>query len=305
MSMKRLDLNKPLETFAMFDILMALVFLSALLLGIWLLSLGSSWLALLGLFLLVGDGLIAYGVLVAPKLISVTHYKKTLVQQPTVWIKVAFLSDLHAHKRKPASWFLKLTERVKALKPDLMLMGGDYVVWEGKAASHLNPLAELEPAYGTYFVLGNHDYLDDPVAVRERLESFGWHDATNASLTLRLQGKELGLTGLDDPMFGEFVFSGARKSGVPHLTLAHSPDSVLDLSEGQTDLVLAGHAHGGQIRFPFIGSLFTPNRLGRKADQGEKIINGIRMIVSRGLGEVGVRARFMCRPEIVVIELGI
>lgn len=309
--MRKLDLDKPLETFAVFDILMAGVFIITFVLGI------SSLVArpasqgwgiatfVFGMVMLVGDLLIAYGIWIAPRLWSVTNYRIGLIEHPTVWIKTVFIADFHAHKRKPAAWFSGVTKAIKELRPDLMLLGGDYVVWDGSDASHLNPLAELEPQYGTYYVLGNHDYLDDPAAIRERLTSFGWHDITNANLTLRMQGKELGLSGLDEPLFGAPKYTEARAYHVPHLTLAHNPDSVLDLHEGQTDLLLAGHAHGGQLRLPIVGSLFTPNKLGRKADEGEKIINGIHMVVTRGLGEVGVRARFLCRPEIVVLELGI
>ena len=302
--MKKLDLNKPLETFATFDILMAAVFVVALIVGVWSLAIGH-WLFPIGLLLLVGDCLIAYGIWVAPKLLSTTKYRIALTENPTAWVKVVFMADLHACKRKPAAWFSGVAKAVKELRPDLVLLGGDYVVWDSRDASHLNPLAELEPRYGTYFVLGNHDYLGDPAAVSERLRSSGWHDITKSNLTLRMQGKDFGLSGVDEPLFGAPIYSEARAYRVPHVTLAHNPDSVLDMHEGQTDLLLAGHAHGGQLRFPLVGSLFTPNRLGRKADQGEKRINGLRMVVTRGLGEVGIRARFMCRPEIVVIDLGI
>jgi len=93
--------------------------------------------------------------------------------------------------------------------------------------------------------------------------------------------------------------------GLPRVVLTHEPDLLLDMREGQAELALCGHTHGGQIRLPVIGSMVVPSKLKRHADMGRRIINGIPVFVTRGVGEVLCRARLFCPPEIVVIELGI
>ena len=90
------------------------------------------------------------------------------------------------------------------------------------------------------------------------------------------------------------------------MTISHEPDAALDLKEGDTDLLLSGHTHGGQIRLPFIGSIVKiPSILGRKADEGKKVVNGVPVIVSEGVAETDIRSRLFCPPEIMVVDVGI
>jgi predicted MPP superfamily phosphohydrolase len=90
------------------------------------------------------------------------------------------------------------------------------------------------------------------------------------------------------------------------LLLYHSPDLILESAERQVDLYLSGHTHGGQLRLPMPGPIVTGSIYGHKYDAGLFKENNTRMYVSRGLGLEGggmPRARFLCRPEIVYLEL--
>jgi predicted MPP superfamily phosphohydrolase len=90
------------------------------------------------------------------------------------------------------------------------------------------------------------------------------------------------------------------------LLLYHSPDLIEEAARQQIDLYLAGHTHGGQIRLPFYGALFTRSEHGRQYVSGLFERDGTTAYVSRGLGLEGSampRARFLCRPEIVSFEL--
>jgi hypothetical protein len=81
---------------------------------------------------------------------------------------------------------------------------------------------------------------------------------------------------------------------------------LLDLKEKETDLVLAGHTHSGQVRLPFVGPLVpVPAILGRAVDRGRKVVNGVPAIISNGLGESDGRLRLFSPPQIVLIEVGI
>jgi hypothetical protein len=91
------------------------------------------------------------------------------------------------------------------------------------------------------------------------------------------------------------------------LLLYHTPDLIETASASSVDLYLAGHTHGGQIRLPFHGAVFTFSEYGKKYEMGEYIVGPTTLYVTRGLGMEGFnmpRARFLCPPEIVLVELG-
>jgi predicted MPP superfamily phosphohydrolase len=303
--MKKLDLQDSIETFAVFDILMILIAFIGVVLGLLGFFLGGPWIYLTYLMIL-GELMLLYGIFVAPHRLKTVVYRETIGQSSNVWLKIAFISDLHLNKKGGKKRCLKITETIQALKPDILLVGGDIVIHDAADAAGCEPLKKIETTYGAYYILGNHDYQDDPSQVSQILSTLGIHNLTNCGLTLNVQGKELHLSGLDDGFYGQPklpIHRGATKAA--HITLAHEPDMILDIKEGDTDMVFCGHAHGGQIRLPIIGALRIPSAFGRKADGGRKIIKGIPTIISRGLGQVGCRARLFTPPEIVIIELGI
>ncbi len=303
--MKQLDLQKSIETFAVFDILMILIALFGVLLGLLGFLLGNEWLYLT-YAMIVGELLLMYGIFIAPKRLKTVIHREAIGVDANVWLKIAFISDLHLQKNKGKKWLDKITNKLLDHKPDLLLIGGDMVVHDASDVHVAESLKKIETTYGAYYILGNHDYQDDPAQIAQKLSALGIHNLTNCGITLNVQGKELRLSGLDDGFYGQPTLPIHRgDSNAAHITLVHEPDMILDIKEGDTDLVLCGHSHGGQIRFPIIGSLRVPSAFGRKADGGRKIIKGIPTIISRGLGEVGCRARLFAPPEIVIIELGI
>ena len=303
--MKRLDLQQSIESFALFDWLMVALAVLGLIVAVWSYYLGGGYRAFT-LLMVFCECILIYGAWLAPRRLSVTTLRQSLVQSPSVWVKIVFISDLHAGSHLPGPWFEKVVTTIEDLRPDMILAAGDFVVSHADEMKNVEMFSRLKTPYGNFFVLGNHDYLDDPGAVRSAIKRWGFTDLTNSDVILKIQGAELRLTGLDDALHGKpMILSERQIVDAPRLTMVHSPDALLDFKEGQTDLVLCGHSHGGQIRFPYFGCLGVPSKLGCRADQGMKIINGIKTYISRGLGEVGCRARLLCRPEITLIELGI
>lgn len=303
--MKSLDLQKSIETFVVFDLFMALLALGGLFLGLSGFLLGGPWLYL-SYAMILGELILIYGIFIAPERLKTAIYREAALPNADVWLKVVLLSDFHLHGKKGQEWIKRIAQKVKEIKPDVVLIAGDIVVHDAKDVSAAEPLKRIVSTYGNYFVLGNHDYQDDPQTIAAELSAFGFHNITNCRLTLNIQGKELRLLGLDDAFYGlpQLPVNRGDKA-VPHITLVHEPDTILNFQEQDTDLVLCGHSHGGQIRFPFLGSVRVPSAFGRKADGGRKIIKGIPTIISRGLGQVGCRARLFAPPEITIIELGI
>lgn len=299
----RLNLQVNNQSFVIFDaamVVLALLGLALASLGWWL---GGPWkgLSYLMVFCLA---ILAYSIWIAPKRLKVTHLREALAKSPQAWLKAVYIADMHAGSNKSAGWYEKLCATIKELDPELLLVGGDFSVCDTSHLDKLQCLAKLDMRHGKYFVLGNHDYLDDPQAVKEQLAEWGFVNLTNEAKAISFQGLEFQLAGLDETLYGVPKIS-KRMPQKPMLVLAHEPDALLDLSEGQADFVLCGHTHGGQIRLPLIGSLVVPSKLGRRADLGRKVINGLPTFITRGLGEVLCRARLLCPPEIVVLELGI
>lgn len=276
-------------------------------LGVYIDLAGDRRLSVWGGLLAVGFCLVIYGMFIEPRRLSVRRFREKLVEDPKAWIRVVLMSDFHAGVSRPKLWYDRLVIEAQALDPDVLLLGGDYVNEDATKIHDLKALSGITARLGRYFVLGNHDFLDDPATVRETLRAWGLVDLTNAHATLRKDGRELQLSALDDHWHGRPIMPPLRASrAIPHVTLAHEPDAVMDFEPGDTDLLLAGNTHGGQVRLPLIGPLtWIPAKLGRKVDRGRKLISGVPLIISSGCGESDFKARLFCPPEITVIELGI
>ncbi len=267
---------------------------------------GGAWM-IVGILSVVGLLILAHSVFLGPKRLTVTRYRERLVHHPGVWARIVFLSDFHTGGFRGADWYERLAHEAQSLDPDILFLCGDFCVDTLRDLDHLRSFERVTARLGRYFVLGNHDFLEDPVAIRDAVRSWGFADLTNSSITLSKEGHIFQLTALDDHLFGAPIVPPFRASAeLPHITIAHEPDGVMDMSQSDTDVYLAGHTHGGQMRLPIIGALLPiPSKLGRRADCGRKMINGIRLIVSRGAGEADFRARLFCSPEIMVVEIGV
>ncbi|MCI0479554.1 metallophosphoesterase [Candidatus Uhrbacteria bacterium] len=267
---------------------------------------GGAWIAV-GVPFLVGAFLVAWGSFIEPRRLVVRRYREPLVPEPATWVRLVFVSDMHAGHFRGRRWFERVTSELASLGADLLVLGGDFVADRADAVGHVGPFARIRAGLGRYFVLGNHDYLDDPDRVRTTVAGWGFADLTNGHVSVRKDGRTLQITGVDDAWHGRPMVPPLRVStSMPHLTVAHEPDVVLDMKAGDTDLLVTGHTHGGQIRLPFVGALAgIPALLGRRVDRGRKVVNGVPLIVSEGCGESDVRARLFCPPDVTVVEIGI
>ncbi|MFH2232638.1 MAG: metallophosphoesterase [Patescibacteria group bacterium] len=261
----------------------------------------------IGYLFVIGLVLIIYGVFFEPRRLSIRHYKEKLVKDPKSWIRIVFLSDFHAGGFRPKGWYERVAAEAQSLDPDVFILGGDYVEESASAIQEIKAISKVTAHLGKYFVLGNHDFLDRPQFIRETLSNWGLVDLTNAHVTIRKGERDVQLSALDDHWHGRPLIPPLRVSDeIPHITVAHEPDAILDFKTGDTDLILAGHTHGGQIRLPLIGSLAPiPAKLGRKVSRRRKFINGTPMIISQGCGETDFGARLFCPAQIVVVEIGI
>jgi predicted MPP superfamily phosphohydrolase len=234
----------------------------------------------------------AYAVLVEPYWLEVTHHvRKARVSKP---IRIAHVSDLHTGgfgmREK------KLLAAIEREKPDLVVLTGD-VVDDGQLENARPFLAALHPPLGTFAVEGNWEHWQPVGNADAFYRSVGARLLSNQSARVR---DDLFIVGLDDALAGApdatRAFAKAPKE-MAALAIFHSPVAYDDVAP-RIDLALAGHTHAGQARLPFFGAIWRPPGSGRY-DHGWYD----KMYVSRGVGTSIARIRFLCRPELAILDV--
>lgn len=152
--------------------------------------------------------------------------------------------------------------------------------------------------------LSFHEYKE----LEDGLLDIGVTVLRNGEVIIEKDGAQISLIGLDDPNFGQGInaerINRISQNNNFSILLSHRPEYYDRYRMSVANLVLAGHAHGGQVRLPFIGGLLAPGQgLFPKYDAGLYQEGDFAMIVSRGIGNSAVPIRFNNQPEIVVIEL--
>jgi predicted MPP superfamily phosphohydrolase len=162
-----------------------------------------------------------------------------------------------------------------------------------------------------FFVLGNHDVRVDSDGVRRRLGQSGFVDLGGREHQLDVRGVPVLLAGNEAPWFGRPGQGSGRPPGRQEcpahpsplrIALAHSPDQVAWARRWNADLLLVGHTHGGQIRIPPLGPIFSPCLRGVKHYSGIYHLPPTILHVTQGVsGDIPVR--WNCKPEIALLTL--
>jgi predicted MPP superfamily phosphohydrolase len=210
----------------------------------------------------------------------------------------AHVTDLHTNGLGKLE--LKLIDAILSEKPEIILITGDIATPGGTAKGYEDVLSKLKAPLGVYFVQGNWEYWEPIKELRDILKKTHIVDLTNKSTQIK---DNLWLAGLDDELAGSPELSTyeniPKKSKI--ISMFHSPALFTSINN-KTNLAFAGHSHGGQIRLPFIGALWTPEGTG-KYHSGWFKEGQAKMYVSRGLGNSILPIRFNCRPEIAFIKV--
>lgn len=229
--------------------------------------------------------------------------------------RIAQVSDLHNAEFGEGNQ--KLLDLLRQAAPDIIVITGDLIDSRDTdmetAIEFVRAAVKIAPCY---FVTGNHE---SRVAEYPRLEA----DMTDAGVTvlrgeaavLEREGESIRLIGAEDYSFfrfpaGEDGVAAMMEQIIPlaqpgyNILLCHRPELITRFTELDIDLVLSGHAHGGQIRIPLVGGLFAPDQgFFPEYDGGVYALGDMRMVVSRGLGNSLAPLRVNNRPEVVVITL--
>ena len=230
--------------------------------------------------------------------------------------RIAQVSDLHNAEFGDGNQ--RLLDMLREAEPDMIAITGDLI--DSRKTNIAVALAFAEEAVRIapcYYVSGNHEArVPEYRELKAGLEAAGVTVLDDARVEIEISGKSITIIGVNDPSFlADYLTSDAAvmdrklselssEGSSFTILLSHRPELFDTYAAHEMDLVLTGHAHGGQFRLPLIGGLIAPNQgLFPKYDDGLYSEGNTNMIVSRGLGNSVIPFRFNNRPEVVLIEL--
>ncbi len=241
---------------------------------------------------------------------AIEEYEFALPRLPAALdgLTIVQLTDLHFTGRIGVEFFAEMVRETNVLRPDLICLCGDIIDELRCCDWFAATLAKLQATHGVYFVLGNHDWFTSDVPrVRRLLTAAGLVDLGGRWQRLEIRGAEVILAGNELPWFApaaDMQTCPPRSTAVEQfrLLLAHTPDQFAWARRWDFDLMLAGHTHGGQIRLPLIGPIFSPSWHGVQYASGTFYRTPTLLHVSRGLS-AELPLRLNCRPELTKIIL--
>lgn len=219
--------------------------------------------------------------------------------------RIAHISDLH--NKEMGKDNEKLLLMLQEASPNIIAITGDLIdsnrTDTGVAIDFAQKAMEIAPCY---YVMGNHEaWSDDYEELKEGLINAGVIVLEDRWVELEHNNEKITLLGLKDTgRYKELKDQDLQMKDGYRILLSHRPELFKEYVKSNMDLVLSGHAHGGQFRLPFIGGLVAPDQgLFPKYDAGLYSENNTNMIVSRGIGNSIIPIRINNLPEVILIEL--
>lgn len=232
--------------------------------------------------------------------------------------KIIHLSDLHGKRFGKNQKYL--VSKIKMVKPDLIVFTGDLI--DSRHYNHESSVElfkQVTKIAPVYYVTGNHELSSGRFDELEKiLIENGVKVLRNTHSKIHKGNDEIYILGIDDPLLdymGNGIFDMSSnvidaitkdisEEDTFKILLAHRPENFQTHRKYQLDIIFSGHAHGGQVRLPFIGGLIAPNQgFFPKYTSGKHIEGNSTMIISRGLGNSIAPQRLFNRPEIIIVKL--
>ena len=215
-------------------------------------------------------------------------------------LRVGVMTDVHRSQTVSHEMVTAAVDLLMAERPDLILLGGDYVSWRDQRYVHpaADALAPLSAPHGVIAILGNHD---DEREMPAALAAKGFTVLKDARTRLTIRGEVMDVAGVRYWTYKVGDIAHVLRGALPHtILLAHTPKRLFEAQQFAVPAVISGHTHGGQIVLPGIGAVAArefPVIAGLEQRQGTTIF------VSRGVGTVYVPVRINCPPEVAVLTL--
>jgi predicted MPP superfamily phosphohydrolase len=268
-------------------------------------------------------GLAFYSGEIARHEVSVEEYTIHLPRLPEAFrgFRIVQISDIHSFEFTESFFLRTVVEHINALKPDLVVLTGDFVTYgpvrwprgEEHKRMALRHMLECASILGgircslRYATLGNHDMMVGGHQICGDLANQGLPVLRNSAVPLERDGQRLWLVGLgsacaEDSAPERAIPACALRDKEAIIVLAHEPDILPEIARYNSDLMLSGHTHGGQVRIPFMAPAFLPE-YGKRYVEGWFRYGPTQLYVNRGLGTIGVPFRLNCPPEITLFTL--
>lgn len=250
-----------------------------------------------------------YGLLYERLDIEVTHRRIVLTRLSKAFegFRIAQLSDIHISCFMPGDEIRRCVAMTNHLKPDLVVLTGDYLSWDpSEQGEVVKILAELRASNGVFGCLGNHEIITRTEASITQL--FAAHNIRilrQEHAPIQLQGKTINLIGIDDSHEGLDRIERLMIADTVNILLIHDTyeDTFGRAAEAGIDLTLVGHTHGGQLSLARLHPALNLARLETRYTRGWYERSGSQLYVNRGIGTTMIPIRVGARPEITVLEL--
>ena len=269
--------------------------------------------ALAILTLVLSAGLAVYAFWWEPSTLRIREVEIRLAAPTVPPLRVAVLSDLHVGSPYHGVRRLRDTvDRTNAARPDLICILGDLVTTGVVGGTFVFPeaiaaeLKRLRAPVGVVAVMGNHDRAYDGPRVERALVEAGIVVLEDTAVRLAAAAGPIWIAGVSDMWTGRHdvrrAMAAVTDSVNPVIVITHSPDIFPEMPD-RVLLTLAGHTHGGQVRFPILGAPVIPSRYGPRYTVGHIIEGGRHLFVSSGIGTSFLPVRFGVPPTIFVLRL--
>lgn len=247
-----------------------------------------------------------------PRVTSYT-FQSERISNALSGFRIVLISDLHSKKYSDVE--LSLLVPIRRQHPDIIVISGDLVDSKREIEPAVMICKLLKPIAPVYVVSGNHDFWNSSYrSLKQSLISNGVHWLDGRILQLPYHGAQLQLVGIGDPETFQgyhdkwedalLALCDQRYRNRYTVLLSHRPELFQSYIKTNVDLVLCGHAHGGQIRLPFIGGLYAPYQgWFPRYTSGVHRAGHTTMLITRGLGNSIFGQRLFNRPEITSITL--
>jgi len=262
-----------------------------------------------------------YSLFIEPNWINTKSYNIDNPSIPNVFSgkKIIFLSDFHCGAYYSPEKIRNIVEKTNKLKPDLILLGGDYM---DASPSYIEPffdeLKNLQAPLGIYGVLGNHDRSRRDTEVKKNIlqamTKANIKPLNNDAGWINLNGNRIKIGGIGDLRTDRVDLTPTVKDVQANdfvILLSHNPDFAENLMKDKiylqdsqkVDLMVSGHNHGGQLNLFGFWAPILPSNYGQKYVAGRIKTNFGEVIVSKGVGTTILPMRFFARPEITILNL--
>lgn len=263
---------------------------------------GFSLLKFFKILLLIGVLIFMYARFIGTRFLNIKEYAiyDTVLPETFDGLKIVHLTDIHYGTIVNAKNLTNIVNQINQLKPDIVVFTGDLydesIALNDKIVNEIvTCLKNINSTLGKFAVAGNHDYSNDLFA--QIITDSGFTYLENSSQIIYDENNTpLEIIGFDDAWKGNPNYNIPLSNNYK-IVLVHEPDEISKILPLNVNLVLAGHSHGGQIRLPFIGALYTPNGSKNYKNDYYEFTN-TKMYISYGIGTSVLKIRLFNQPSI-------